>query len=159
MGTTPTFLIPYPEPTDSVDVPRDIKAAAQRVDAVLLSQRQVWGGAATAQVLIDVNVWGEIASANVQTEAGGVYLVVTSGSAQGGGANGVAGHRILFGAAAGYVVTWTAVVGVAIPISYATVVIATTTGTIKVAWQASINVPSTGLVIQTGSYINVARLG
>lgn len=35
MGTTPQFQLPYPEPTASVDIPRDIKALALAVDAKL----------------------------------------------------------------------------------------------------------------------------
>lgn len=35
MGTTPLFQLPYPEPSSSVDVPRDIKALALAVDAKL----------------------------------------------------------------------------------------------------------------------------
>jgi hypothetical protein len=33
MGTTSRFAFPYPEPTSSVDVPRDVKALADAVDA------------------------------------------------------------------------------------------------------------------------------
>lgn len=33
-GTTPRLLLPYPAPADSVDVPRDIKALADRLDIV-----------------------------------------------------------------------------------------------------------------------------
>lgn len=34
MATTPNLLLPYPEPSSSVDVPRDIKALADAIDAL-----------------------------------------------------------------------------------------------------------------------------
>lgn len=34
MGSTPTYGLPYPDTTSSVDIPRDIKALADAVDAV-----------------------------------------------------------------------------------------------------------------------------
>lgn len=35
MGTTPTYALPYPELTDTADVPRDVKALADKVDGLL----------------------------------------------------------------------------------------------------------------------------
>jgi hypothetical protein len=35
MGTTPNLILPYPEPSASVDVPRDVKALALAVDTKL----------------------------------------------------------------------------------------------------------------------------
>jgi hypothetical protein len=46
MGLT-TNQLPYPEPTDSVDVVRDVKALAEAVDAKVLAVHQSWGGKAT----------------------------------------------------------------------------------------------------------------
>lgn len=37
MGATTNYGLPYPEPGDSVDVPRDIKALADRLEASLNS--------------------------------------------------------------------------------------------------------------------------
>lgn len=34
-GFTPNYSIPYPQPTDTVDVPRDLQALAERVETVL----------------------------------------------------------------------------------------------------------------------------
>lgn len=35
MGTTPTVALPYPELTDTPDVPRDVKALADKLDTIL----------------------------------------------------------------------------------------------------------------------------
>jgi hypothetical protein len=43
MGTTPNLSLPYPELSDSPDVPRDIKALAEDVDE-MISTRRVWFG-------------------------------------------------------------------------------------------------------------------
>ena len=35
MGTTPTYLLPYPEATDPADVPIDMKELAERIEAIV----------------------------------------------------------------------------------------------------------------------------
>jgi len=60
MGTTPTLLLPYPEPTDPADVPTDMHELADRIEAVR--------GAATGLASLDAS--GKVPAA--QLPGGGI---------------------------------------------------------------------------------------
>jgi hypothetical protein len=57
MPATPNNNLPYPVPTDTPDVPRDIKALADRLDLILTAPPAGGGAAALAQLpILDVGV-------------------------------------------------------------------------------------------------------
>lgn len=62
MGTTAKLALPYPELTDTADVPRDVKALADKVDAVVATPTWHLVGAA-----------GEPGFQNGWVNAGGVW--------------------------------------------------------------------------------------
>lgn len=56
-GATPRLALPYPIPDDSVDVPRDVKALADRLDALAGAGAT---GAASARPVLDVGIAGQV---------------------------------------------------------------------------------------------------
>lgn len=58
-GSTPTLGLPYPTPDDTVDVPRDVKALADRLD-LELGGGGTGGGVIVAKPVLDVGVAGQI---------------------------------------------------------------------------------------------------
>jgi hypothetical protein len=59
-GSTPTLLLPYPVPNDPVDVPRDIKALADKLDSSLGGGGTGGGGVLKAAPVLDVGVTGQV---------------------------------------------------------------------------------------------------
>jgi hypothetical protein len=59
-GSTPTLLLPYPVPNDPVDVPRDIKALADKLDSSLGGGGSGGGGVLKAAPVLDVGVTGQV---------------------------------------------------------------------------------------------------
>lgn len=60
MGQTVNYQIPYPELTDTVDVPRDFKAMADKVDTVLKTQGDSSGNTVTLRkdnITIESTAW------------------------------------------------------------------------------------------------------
>lgn len=68
MPATPIYALPYPAATDPADVPADMGALANRVEAVIVpgtasGQTLVWDNAAKKWVATTVEAWREIGSA------------------------------------------------------------------------------------------------
>jgi hypothetical protein len=59
-GSTPTLLLPYPVPNDPVDVPRDIKALADKLDSSLGGGGTGGGGILKATPVLDVGMTGQV---------------------------------------------------------------------------------------------------
>lgn len=60
MGQTVNYQIPYPELTDTVDVPRDFKAMADKVDTLLKTQSDGSGNTVTLRkdnITIESTAW------------------------------------------------------------------------------------------------------
>ena len=83
MGTTTKYTLPYPEDGDSVDVPRDVKALAERTDSVLSTQL-------AAKI-------GAVSGSNVKVARGSVTFSVN------------AGQLAAYGSSVSYGTTFTAV--------------------------------------------------
>lgn len=71
MGTTTRYALPYPDTGSSVAIPRDIKALADGVDAILYAQLQAIKSA------IPRVAWGNLQVAVLAGTASSAYVTVT----------------------------------------------------------------------------------
>lgn len=75
MGTTPNLILPYPEPSASVDIPRDIKALALAVDARLANVLATTMPAASGVVSTTIIAGQAISMATLVTYPAGRFSV------------------------------------------------------------------------------------
>jgi hypothetical protein len=167
MGTTTNLALPYPEPTDSVDYPRDNKALAQAVDAAIVAERPAAAASAVrpGDQTVAVGVAGDLSGivSNYPLKAGVRYKVTGTGVISVGGATAEVACRInVLQAVGGGLSSWSLVqtcpVGQKMNVANQFTFIAASTTTATISFQATTSAPSTGLILYIGSSVIVEPL-
>jgi hypothetical protein len=167
MGLSSRYSLPYPEPTDSVDVVRDMKALAQKTDDSIWAEATYERGKAATAVRTSLatygpGVWSDVSAPIVGYAflAGRQYLINGVGIGYIGGATASITTRVRAGGAfSTQMAQSSAAIGFVQLLAGTWLYVPPSNLTADVSFQVYVDAPATGFVVGQGSAVTLAMVG